>query len=798
MTPEDAPPPVGAPRDPSHAIDARADALIGRMSLDEKLAQIGGVWSSQLLPGGRFSRDAARAKLAHGVGHVTRIAAASVLGPRELALAHNAIQRFLVEETRLGIPAIVHEESCAGFTAKGATCFPQAIGLAAGFEPALLEEMARVIREQMLAVGARHTLAPVLDVARDPRWGRLEETFGEDPWLAAQLGVAYVRGIQGSDLARGVLATGKHFLGYGASEGGMNWAPAHVGPRELRDVYALPFEAAIREAGLASVMNAYHELDGEPCGASRAVLTDLLRGELGFDGVVVADYFTVDTLRSYHRLAADKAEAARRALEAGLDVELPTSDCFGAPLREAVEKGQVPIALVDRAVRRLLRTKLALGLFERPYVDADAAPLVFDTAPQRALARSLARRSIVLLKNEGGLLPLSKDAGRIAVIGPSADGIRVLQGDYHHPTHLELVFGLTAEPAHAPAPGLARGRRAVDLSEHFPPMVSLLDGIRAKVSAGTEILEARGCELTDPSKEGFDDAVAVARAAEVAIVCVGGKSGLVDGCTSGESIDRCTLDLPGVQQRLVEAVVATGTPVVVVLVDGRPLALPWIAERVPAWLHAWLPGEEGGNAVADVLFGDADPGGRLPVSIPRSVGQLPVFYAHKPSGGRSHWKGSYADGPAKPLYPFGHGLSYGRFEYADLALSRAEVEADDRVEISCDVTNRGERAGEEVVQLYVRDVVGSVTRPVKELRGFVRVSLAPGETARVRFDLAVRALAFRDVDLRRVVEPGRIAVMLGASSEDVRLEGSFEITGAVREIGGAAAFSTPAHVERRR
>ncbi len=779
-------------RDPTLSHDARLDDLLARMTLDEKLAQIGCVWSSRLLDDGVLSREAATALLGHGIGHVTRIGGATVLGPHQSATFTNGIQRFLREETRLGIPAIVHEESCAGYTAKGATCFPQAIGLAATFEPALVEAMTREVRAQMLAVGARHALAPVLDVARDPRWGRLEETFGEDPWLIAQMGMAYVRGIQGDDLAAGVVATGKHFVGYGASEGGMNWAPAHLGAREMRDVYVFPFEAAIRETGLASIMNAYHELDGVPCGGSKALLTDLLRGELGFDGVVVADYFTVDTLHGYHRFASDKADAARRALEAGLDVELPALDCFGAPLREAAERGTVPMALIDRAVRRLLRVKLALGLFERPFVDADAAPLVFDTRPQRELARELARRSIVLLKNDGDLLPLRRDVRRLAVIGPSAASIRVLQGDYHYPAHLEIVFGAIDE--HAPAP-VAGARSRIDLGEHFPDMVSVLAGIRAAVSPATEVVAVRGCDLILSAEDGFAEAVAAARAADVAVVCVGGKSGLVDGCTSGESVDRCTLDLPGVQQRLVEAVVATGTPAVVVLIDGRPLALPWIAEHVPALLHAWLPGEEGGNAVADVLFGTADPGGRLPVSMPRTVGQVPVFFGHKPSGGRSHWKGPYADGPTSPLFAFGHGLSYARFDYADLTLSHAMAGADDVVEIACHVTNRAERAGQEVVQLYVRDEVGCVTRPVQELRGFVRVALDPGETARVVFALAVRSLAFHDESMRRVVEPGTIAVMVGASSTDVRLTGAFEITGGVREVGRNVAFETPVRIE---
>ncbi len=794
------------------------------MTLDEKLAQIGCVWSSQLLlpgadaplgPGGGLNEAAAREKLAHGIGHITRIGAATVLRPAESAAFANAIQRFLVDQTRLGVPAVIHEESCAGYVGRDATCFPQALGLAATFEPALVQRMGEAIRAQMLAVGARHTLAPVLDVARDPRWGRTEETFGEDPYLTAAMGVAYVRGVQDArgkaGEVPGVLCTGKHFLGYAMSEGGLNWAPVHVGARELRDVYAFPFEAAIREAGLASMMNSYSELDGVPCGASRAVLTDLLRGELGFDGVVVADYFTVDTLRSYHRIACDKAEAARRALEAGLDVELPQLDCFGPPLREAVQKGLVEIARVDEAVRRLLVSKLRLGIFERPYVDAGRAPEVFDTKPQRALARELARKSIVLLKNEGGLLPLAKDLGRIAVIGPSADSIRLLQGDYHYPTHLEIVFGTIEEggvasapaaaalaPAPSPNPGASprtSRRSGVDLAECFPPMVSVLAGLRAAVSPRTDVVYARGCDVLDPDPAGFAEAVAAARGADVAILVVGGRSGLVAGCTSGEATDRCELGLPGVQQLLVEAVVATGTPVVVVLIDGRPLAVPWIAEHARALLHAWLPGEEGGSAVADVLFGDASPGGRLPISVPRSTGQLPVFYGHKPSGGRSQWKGTYADGPTTPLYPFGHGLAYTRFEYADLTIHPADAGLGDLVTISARVTNVGARAGDEVVQLYTYDRVASVTRPVKELRGFARVALAPGEQRRVTFELAVEQLAFTGLEGRLVIEPGEVDVMVGASSDDIRLTGRLELVGPEAKLKQRTRFTTPVRVE---
>jgi beta-glucosidase len=774
----------------------RVGDLLGRMTLEEKLAQIGSVWSQSVMEDGRFSEARAREVLANGTGHITRIGAHTVLGPRESACLANDIQRFLLEHTRLGIPAIVHEESCAGYVARGATQFPQAIGLASTWEPQLIEEMAAVIRTQMRAVGARQTLAPVLDIARDPRWGRTEETFGEDPYLVSRMGVAYVRGIQGEDLLDGVVATGKHFMGYGASEGGLNWAPAPLPRRELLERVLPPFAAAIREAGLASIMNAYQEIDGIPCGASRWLLDDLLRGELGFHGVVVADYYTVLCLMTYHRIAADKSEAGARALEAGLDVELPQLDCFGEPLAEAVAKGRIDMAQIDRSVARMLRMKFDLGLFEEATVNADVAPAVFDTVEQRALAREIARKSLVLLKNEGGLLPLDPALGKIAVIGPNADSIRHLQGDYHYPTHLELVFGAMDEgkgggPSEATS-DVQPGKRSgdVDLLDFFTPTVTILAGIREVVSEATEVSTARGCEVQGEETAGFAQAVAAARGADAAIVVVGGRSGLVRGCTSGEANDRADVALAGVQAQLVAAVAETGVPTVVVLVGGRPPALSNIVDEVPAILEAWLPGEEGGRAVAEVLFGTAAPGGRLPVTLPRAVGQLPLYYNHKPSGARSQFWGDYADLPTTPLFPFGHGLSYTTFEYANLALSSSSLAATERLQISFDLSNAGDRAGEEVAQLYVCDRVASVTRPVKELKGFKRLHLEPQETRRVTFSLDPRQLAFYDRDMEHVVEPGEIAIWVGSSSEDLRLEGSVVVTGERRLVAAAEAEPT--------
>ncbi len=750
------------------------------MNLEEKVAQLGCVWSVQLVEDEAFSRSKAAQHLSRGVGQIARIGGATGLRPAESAAFLNSIQRYLLEETRLGIPAIVHEESTAGFTARDADQFPQAIGLASTWDPERVRQAGDVIRRQMLAVGARQTLAPVLDVARDPRWGRVEETYGEDAYLASRMGVAFVRGVQGADLRQGVAATGKHFLGYGLSEGGHNHKPVHLGPRELREVYARPFLAAIREAGLASVMNAYNEVDGLPCGGSKEILDDLLRGELGFDGLVVADYFTTLLLVLSHRVASSKGDAGQMALEAGLDVELPVLDCYGE-LAGRVKSGALSEDLIDRSVRRVLHLKFALGLFETSTVDEGAAARPYQTVETRSLALELARESIVLLKNEGHLLPLDRATRRVAVLGPCADDVRLLQGDYHYPAHLEMSYRRGTEERNEILPRPEQSAFAP--GPYFPPTVTPLQGIRAALRPGAEVAHVRGCDVLNDDASELDAALRAARAADVAVVCVGGRSGLTPECTSGEFRDASELGLTGLQQQLVEQVVATGTPTVVVLVNGRVLALPWAAERVPALVEAWVPGEEGGRAIADVLFGLVNPSGRLPVSLPRSVGQVPLYAARKWSADAmlGSFSPDYADAPAGPLFAFGHGLSYTDFAYAKLRIAPERVAADGPVEIGLEVCNTGDRAGAEVVQLYVQDPVASVTRPWQQLAGFARVPLAAGETRSVKFHLHPSQLAFYDRSMRFAVEPGEIRVRVGASSEDIRLEGSFRIEGGPRE-----------------
>jgi beta-glucosidase len=751
-------------------------ALLTRMTLDEKLAQLGCVWCGALVDGDTFSADKARTHLGNGIGEITRIGATTGLRPQERAAFANSIQRFLVEETRLGIPAIVHEESTAGLCARDATQFPQAIGLAATWDPELVEHIATVIREQMRATGARHTLAPVLDVSRDPRWGRAEETYGEDPYLVSRIGVAYVRGLQTDDLRNGVAATGKHFLGYGLSEGGLNHAPVHLGARELREVFAEPFRAAIAEAGLATVMNAYNSVDGLPCGGSAAILTHLLRDELGFDGVVVGDYFTTVLLITHHKVARGLHGAAKRAIEAGLDVEMPEISAYGKPLRELVESGKIDEALIDRSVARVLRLKFELGLFDDPFVSEPDVSRVFDLASNDALARRAARESFVLLQNEGALLPLASDLRSVAVIGPAADDERLLQGDYSYPAHTEIVWSAGVDRSILPTPAEAVAS-AFAPGPYYPPSTTPLQGVRAAVAATTNVVYERGCAVNDDDRSGIDAAVSAARQSDVAIVCVGDRSGLLADCTSGEFRDVSDLALPGVQRELVEAVAATGTRTVLVVMAGRPHALGALADLVDAILYVWAPGQAGGAALADVLFGLEAPSGRLPVSLPRGVGQVPVYHGHRSGGGRSQMLGDYVDGPTSPQWPFGFGLSYTTFDITHLAVTPAEPVTGAPFTVEVDAINTGSRAGTEVVQCYLRDDIARVARPVRVLAGFARVELEPGASERVTFEIDPRRLAYYDEEMRLVIEPGTCTVMVGVSAEDIRAETTIICTG---------------------
>lgn len=773
--------------DQNTKVNKRAESLLAQMTLEEKIRQLGGYWFYELQTNGQLDQEKVKTKLKNGIGQITRIAGAGNLSPVAAAKAYNQIQKFLVENTRLGIPAINHEECCAGLMALGSTVFPQMIGLASTFQPDLAKKMTEQIRKQMLAMGARQGLAPVLDVGRDPRWGRIEETFGEDPYVVSQFGKAYIQGLQGEDPAQGVMATGKHFIGHAFSQGGLNCGPVHLGSRDLWDIYMAPFQAAIRDARLMSMMNAYPEVDGELVAASKSILTDLLRDTLGFDGLVVSDYEAVVMIHNYHNAAATRKEAAIKALSAGIDVELPTFDCYPF-LIDALVAGEISLETIDVSVRRHLLKKFELGLFDDPYVDENSVMGAFETRANRDLSYEIACQSMVLLKNDG-LLPLSKSIENIAVIGPNADSDRCMMGDYSYSAVLELMH--QDPPPHSAYCGLSQA----DIEQLPVEIPTVLQSIRQILPADAALHFAKGCEINSDDRSGFAEAVELAKQADAVVVVVGHRSGLAYGCTTGEFRDTTDLGLPGVQADLVQAVLNTGKPVVLVLLNGRPLSIPSLIEKSNAVLEAWVPGEEGAHAVASVLFGDINPGGKLPVSIARSVGQVPLFYNYKPSGMRSNIYGDYVYESVKPLFPFGHGLSFTQFNYTDLELDKKQARMNETVTISLNVTNTGKVTGDEVVQLYTRDEFAAYPRPVKELRGFIRVQLTPGETKRVCFQLPVNMMAYYAENLNLMLEPGNVFVMVGSSSEDIRLETAFEIIGKANQFIEARVLDCPVYTD---
>ncbi|WP_083403758.1 glycoside hydrolase family 3 N-terminal domain-containing protein [Curtobacterium sp. MCBA15_001] len=744
------------------------------MTLEEKTAQLVGYWLDQngvVAPmQGEMAAAQDGATLAeitrHGIGQFTRVYGTRPVEPDERAAWLWAEQRRLKRETRLGIPALVHEECLTGLAAWKAATFPTPLAWGASFDPELVERVAAVIGRSMRQLGVHQGLAPVLDVVRDPRWGRVDECIGEDPYLVGTVGTAYVRGLQGA----GVDATLKHFLGYSASQAGRNHAPVHAGPRELADVFLPPFAMAIADGGARSVMNSYAEVDGVPVAADPALLTDLLRGTLGFDGTVVADYFSVAFLEVMHGAAADRGQAAAMALTAGIDVELPTGDAYLAPLVEQVRAGAVDEALVDRAVLRVLRQKERLGLLE-PDVFEDDAPtgIDLDSPEHQSLARELAAESLVLLSNDG-VLPLTADratgggpgTGSVAVIGPNAHRAEALQGCYSFANHV-----LATHP---------------DLPLGFA-IPTVLEALRGLLGDGVQ--HAPGTEVEGDDRSGIPAAVALAAGSDVAVVVVGDQAGLFGRGTVGEGNDTDSLELPGVQRELVEAVVATGTPTVVVLLTGRPYAIGWALDgpgpRPAAVVQAFFPGEGGGLAIADLLTGVTDPSGRLPVSLPRSAGAQPYTYLHPRLGGPSDVTAT----DSTPVRPFGFGLTYTSFAYEDLAVD-GPVATDGTLAVSVTVRNTGSRPGSDVVQLYGHDVAASVTRPVAQLLGYARVRLDAGESACVHFAVPVQRFAFTDRAMRKVVEPGDVEVWVASHAAASTPGGPLD-SGGIVAVGDAAA-----------
>ncbi len=748
-------------KDAGQPIDARVDDLLGRMTLEEKVAQLVAIWLKKdaiQTPAGDFDPAKASAAFPNGLGMISRpsdrkgVAAgtanagadvAANRGPVDTATYINAAQKWSMERTRLGIPMIMHEEALHGLVAPGATSFPQSIALASTWNPGLLEKIFSVAAAEARARGANLVLAPVVDVARDPRWGRIEETYGEDPYLVSEMGLAAIRGFQGTTLplARDkVFVTLKHMTGHGQPDNGTNVGPASLGERTLREDFFPPFESAVTQLPVRAVMASYNEIDGIPSHANKWLLHDVLRGEWGFKGAVVSDYFAIRELVTRHKMFKDVKDAGARAIDAGVDVETPDGEGFNA-LLQLVREGKVSQGQIDNAVRRVLEMKFEGGLFENPYADVKLAARRTNTPEAIALARQAARESVVLLKNANGLLPLDA-AGikRMAVIGTHARDTPI--GGYSDvPNHVVSVLeAMQAE---------GKGKFQVDYSEG----VRLTEG---RVWAQDKVT------LTDAATNDKlrADAVAAAKDADVVVMVLGGNEALSREAWADEHLgDSDTLDLPGPQDQLAREIFALGKPVVVILLNGRPYAVNYLAEKAPALIEGWYLGEQTGNALADVVFGRFNPGGKLPVSIARGVGQLPIYYNRKPTARRG-----YLFGDTTPLYPFGSGLSYSTFEMGAPVLGAGTIGVSDKVTVKVDVANTGKRAGDEVVQLYVRDDEASVTRPLIELKRFQRVTLQPGERKTVSFELTPKDLSLWNVQMQRVVEPGTFTISAGPNS----------------------------------
>jgi beta-glucosidase len=706
------------------AIDNRVDSLLALMTLEEKVGQLTLFTSDYDVTGPTMRASYLQDLKAGKVGSIFNAVGAEYT---------RKLQEMAVKETRLGIPLLFGYDVIHGHR----TIFPIPLGEAASWDLEAMEKSARIAATEASAEGLHWTFAPMCDVTRDPRWGRISEGAGEDTYLGSRIAEARVKGFQGATIGdlNSVMACVKHFAAYGASQSGRDYHTVDISDRVLREVYLPPYKAAV-DAGAATVMTSFNELDGVPASGNKYLLTNILRDEWKFDGFVVTDYTSIMEMIP-HGVAEDTAAAAALSLEAGVDMDMQAG-FYMDKLPLLVKEGKIKEALIDKAVKRILRKKFELGLFEDPYrysnVQREKETIMKSEFIESA--RDVARKSIVLLRNENQLLPLSKDLKRIAVIGPLADNKKEMIGSWS-----------------------AQG--------DWRKSVSILEGIKSKVSPATQVVHVKGCNINDDSTQGINQAVAAARQADVVILAVGEEAGM-----TGEAASRAFLDIPGSQNKLIEAVRATGKPVVVILSNGRPLTIGWVDKNVPAILETWFLGTQAGNAIADVLFGDYNPSGKLPVTFPRSVGQVPIFYSMKNTGRpmdpNNKYSSKYLDESNDPLYPFGYGLSYTTFVYGEIRLSGSEISGKDSLTVSCEVKNTGKIDGEEVVQLYLRDLVGSVTRPVKELKGFQKISLAPGEAKTVTFKLTINDLSFFKRDMTFGTEPGKFQVFIGGNSRDTK------------------------------
>lgn len=740
-------------KNPHLPIEKRVDDLISRMDLEEKEAQLKCIWRNpdRLVYDslGNFDKEKASISLSKGIGHIAR--PSEVSGPTQVIKLTNDIQRYLVEKTRLGIPAIFHEEGLHGHMADSATHFPSAVALASTWNPGLVEEVYSVVAKEIRARGGNQALTPVLDVGRDPRWGRFEETFGEDPWLAAKMGVAAVRGFQGTTLPIAgdkVAATVKHFAAHGQPESGINVASPNADMQTLYNVHLLPFRKAVTEAGVLNAMASYNEINGIPSHTNDWLLNQVLRDDWGLKGTVVSDYFGIEDLHKRHFVATDSIDAALQAIRAGVDLELP--DDYGYQnLAELVREGKLEEDILNEAVSRVLYVKFQLGLFENPYTNPEKSKKTIAHPDHGRLAEKSALQAITLLKNVNGLLPLELNVyKRIAVIGPNAD--------------YPVLGGYSASP---------------------PYTVTPYDGIKAYVKDKAEVFYSEGCRISEEDgdwwadevslsnpvedRKRIEEAVNLTKSCDIVILCLGDNESVArEGWSENHLGDKPHTELVGLQNELVEDVLETGKPVVVLLFTNGPRSINFISEHADAILQCWYLGQESGNAVAKILFGENNPAGRLVASIPRSAGHLPVFYNHKPIARRG-----YLFDEVSPLYPFGFGLSYTTFDYGELKVSSNEMDQEKSITCSVEISNTGKYAGDEVVLLFIRDMYSSVTRPVKELKGFKRVHLIPGETKTVSFRIDKEKLAYYNENLEFIAEPGEYRIMIADQSQSIKLTG---------------------------
>ena len=806
-------------KDSTQPVEKRVEDLLSRMTLEEKVAQLCGDLPMDLVQNGMPTTELLKEKFPYGHGRLTQYSTMGLPDPLKIARLSNILQKYFVEETRLGIPVALQSENLCGYPAMGGTLFPAQINAACTWEPELVEQMSAIIGQESKAVGINSAMSPVVDVVRDHRWGRVYETYGEDPYLNSQMGVHYIRGMQ-ADKEHGVACIAKHFLGYSETQGGLNTATTRVTDRELYEVFATPFEAAMREADVSSVMANYAEIDGMCVVANKKISHDLLRDTMKFDGILTSDGAGILKTFTDFKTAATYEEAGFLAKKAGTDTEIPVGASF-RQLPKYVRSGQLDEKLIDESVRRVLKVKFEYGLFEHPYIDEDKVLESMNNASKNELSEKIAGDSIVLLKNTG-VLPLKKGA-KLAVVGPHADSLRYPVSGYTFPAYVEMLtaagngdevsIGGMADEAKkkessSPSP-FAAFSKALNEEEKkkIGDMNQVLRGMGARslkevLKDRFSVTYAEGCKITGEDESGIPEAVKAAVDSDVIIYACGGNCGWVN-VTGGEGKDRCTLDLPGVQQKLLEALAATGKPVVMVLYGPGVFALPWACEHTAAMIQAWMPGQYAGKVVADVLDGSRNPGGKLTTTIPRSVGQTPVTYNHRmgsgyaskiDSMGSAIFTGGYVDQSDKPLFCFGHGLSYTTFKLGDFELESDAVPTDGTIRVSCSVTNTGDRAGDETVQLYYHTKKAHVVRPVKQLAGFKRVHLEPGQTKKVAFELETSQLGYYNEDMVFAVEPTVMDVMIGTSAHEIAFTKEVALTGKTIDVMGRRSYTCKTQV----